>query len=109
MSNSVAALWPELDDALTDEEVVATGNAERVPLSSPPAVMSFDPRQQLIAPALAARHLGRSVATIHRWVRLQRLPVVKVGRSRLLRVSDVEAFVRDSLVEAITSAVGARK
>ena len=101
MNNSPAMLWPELDDTLSDDEFVAAPGGASAPLS---AASLLDPQHQLITPAAAARHLGRSVATIHRWVRERRLPAVKIGRSTLLRVDDVKAYIVSNLVSAIKRA-----
>ena len=98
MANSTATLWPELDDSLSDDEVLA-GPAPIPALS--PAAADLDPTTRLISVDVASRYLGRSVGTIHRWVRQGQLPAVKVGRSTMLRVGDVDAFIRAGLIRAV--------
>ncbi len=101
MANSVASLWRDLDDTLSDEEVAATRPVEPETAHAKGAGPQLDPKQQLITPAAAARHLGRSVETVRRWIRDQRLPAIRIGRSTMLRVGDVQAFVTDRLVDAM--------
>ena len=57
----------------------------------------------LVPPSEAARHLGVSIQTIRRWVRLEKIAYVRRGRSvridlskcRALDAADVRALARD--------------
>jgi len=51
-------------------------------------------RDQLLTVEQAAAYLACSPATVWKWIRLKRLPSVKVGRLRRIRMSALEAFIK---------------
>ena len=55
---------------------------------------------QLLDLREAAKELRVSIHTLRAWIHQKRLAHVKLGRRVLLRREDLEAFVKQSVVEA---------
>ena len=52
-------------------------------------------RDQLITIEDAADYLACTPAAVKKWIRLKTLPSVKVGRLRRIRMSALEALIRE--------------
>lgn len=51
------------------------------------------PMDRLISIPEAARRLGLSYWTLYRWAQERRVPSIRLGRRRLIAVSDLQAII----------------
>jgi excisionase family DNA binding protein len=57
---------------------------------------------KLLSVAEASARLGVSPLTTRSWIRQRRLPCVRLGRRVLLDPRDIERFIDDNRVEAVS-------